>query len=322
MSHDHGHHHPAPSQRRALAISIGANTTLLVAQVVVALAIGSLALLADSIHNASDVVALVIALIGQSLALRPASARRTYGLARAEILAALVNGAVLLALTGWVVVEAIGRFDDPAELKAAPLAAIGLLGLAVNGASAWYLARSGGGSLNMRAAFWHLTSDALGSFGVIVAAGAVAFFQAAWVDPAVSILISLLILVGVWRLLKDTIDVLLETVPGGIDPDEVEPTSPANPASRPSTTSTSGRSIPSRLRSPRTSSSPMAPICTMPRRPPRPSRSSCVNDTASTTPPWKPSATPAPRPTTTPRRHTPEPDGTARRREWRTGVPG
>ncbi|MCU0268580.1 MAG: cation diffusion facilitator family transporter [Acidimicrobiales bacterium] len=222
MSHDHGHHHPAPSQRRALAISIGANTTLLVAQVVVALAIGSLALLADSIHNASDVVALVIALIGQSLALRPASARRTYGLARAEILAALVNGAVLLALTGWVVVEAIGRFDDPAELEAAPLAAIGLLGLAVNGASAWYLARSGGGSLNMRAAFWHLTSDALGSFGVIVAAGAVAFFQAAWVDPAVSIVISLLILVGVWRLLKDTIDVLLETVPGGIDPDEVE----------------------------------------------------------------------------------------------------
>lgn len=221
-SHGHGHGHDLRgAQRNALIISIGANTVLLAAQVVVGLVIGSLALLADSLHNASDVVALIIALIGQSLAARPATARQSYGLARTEILAALINSAVLLALTGWVVVEAVGRFSDPAEIEPAPLAVIGALGLAVNGASAWYLNRSGGENLNIRAAFWHLVSDALGSLGVVLAAGAVWLFDAAWADPAVSILISVMIGVGVIRLLKDTVLVLLEATPAGIDPAQV-----------------------------------------------------------------------------------------------------
>lgn len=221
--HAHGghSHDTRGAQRNALIVSIGANSLLLVVQVAVGLVIGSLALLADSLHNASDVVALIVALVGQGLASRPATARQSYGLARAEILAALINSAVLLALTGWVVVEAIGRFSDPQSLDAGPLALIGAIGLAVNGASAWYLNRSGGDNLNIRAAFWHLMADALGSLGVIIAAGAVYFFDAAWADPAASIVISLLILVGVWRLIKDTVLVLLEATPAGIDPDEV-----------------------------------------------------------------------------------------------------
>ncbi len=202
-------------------MSIGANTVLLGAQVAVGLVIGSLALLADSLHNASDVVALVIALIGQGLSARPATPRQSYGLARTEILAALLNGAVLLALTGWVVVEAIGRFSEPTDIEPAPLAIIGVLGLVVNGASAWYLNRSGGENLNIRAAFWHLLSDALGSFGVVVAAAAVWLFDATWADPAISILISVLILVGVIRLMRDTVLVLLEATPTGIDPTAV-----------------------------------------------------------------------------------------------------
>jgi cobalt-zinc-cadmium efflux system protein len=219
--HAHGHD-PVRQQRGALVFSIGANTALLVVQVVVGLVIGSLALLADSLHNASDVVALVIALVGQLLAGRPATRRRSYGMARAEILAALLNGAVLIALTAWVVVEAIGRLGDPPELDAAPLAAIGLVGLAVNGGSAWYLSRTSGSNLNIRAAFWHLMADALGSFGVVVAAAAVWLFDAAWADPAVSILISVLILAGVWQLMKETVGVLLEATPRGIDPDAVQ----------------------------------------------------------------------------------------------------
>lgn len=223
--HDHGapgHSHDLRgAQRTALIVAIGANLALLIAQVAVGLVIGSLALLADSLHNASDVVALIVALVGQSLAARPATARQSYGLARTEILAALLNSAVLLALTGWVVVEAIGRFSDPTEIDPGPLALIGMLGLIVNGASAWYLNRSGGENLNIRAAFWHLVSDALGSLGVVVAAAAVWFFDATWADPAVSILISVLILIGVIRLLKDTVLVLLEATPAGIDPIEV-----------------------------------------------------------------------------------------------------
>ncbi len=226
----HGHGHGQLSgatgdqlarQRRALWISVGANGVLLAVQVVIGLVVGSLALLADSLHNASDVVALVVALIGQALAARPPTSRRSYGLARAEVLAALLNGTVLVALTIWVVVEAVRRFSDPPDLSAVPLAVVGLVGLVVNGASAWLLSRSADGNLNLRAAFWHLVADALGSFGVVVAAAAVWWFDAGWVDPAVSILISVLVLIGVWRLLVDTVGVLLESTPAGIDVDEV-----------------------------------------------------------------------------------------------------
>jgi cobalt-zinc-cadmium efflux system protein len=217
-AHGHGHGHGAGSPRTALLFSITANGALLVVQVIVGLLIGSLALLADSLHNASDVVALVIALVGQGLAARPATSKRTYGLARAEIIAALINAAVLMALTGWVVVEAIGRFSDPQELEPGPLALIGVVGIVVNGGSAWYLARSGGSSLNLRAAYWHLVADALGSVGVLLAAIGVVLFDATWADPAASIVISVLIVVGVWRLLRDTVEVLLESTPPGIDP--------------------------------------------------------------------------------------------------------
>ena len=221
--HDHGGHgHDIRgAQRTALIVSIGANTVLLGVQIVVGLLIGSLALLADSLHNASDVVALIVALIGQGLAARPATSRQSYGLARAEILAALINGAVLMALAGWVVVEAVGRFSNPEVIAPAPLAMIGLVGLAVNGGSAWFLSRSGGTNLNIRAAFWHLMADALGSLGVIIAAGGIYFFDAPWADPAASILISVLILASVWRLMRDTVMVLLEATPSGIDPAEV-----------------------------------------------------------------------------------------------------
>jgi cobalt-zinc-cadmium efflux system protein len=201
-------------------LAIAANGVLLAVQVVVGLAVGSLALLADSLHNASDVVALVVALAGQSLATRAPSRRRTYGYGRAEVLAALVNAALLLAVTGWIVVEAIGRLSDPPDLAAAPLLVVGALGVVVNGASAWWLARSGG-SLNLRAAFWHLVGDALGSAGVVAAAVAVAVFGATWADPVASLLISGMVVVAVVRVLGEVVDVLLEAAPRGIDPDDV-----------------------------------------------------------------------------------------------------
>ena len=217
MSTDHAH---GPTPRSALVVSITANSLLLVAQVVIGLAIGSLALLADSLHNASDVVALVIALVGQVLVTRPPTDRRTYGYARAEVLAALLNGAVLLAVTAWVVIEAVGRFSDPPEIQATPLFVVGVIGIAVNGASAWLLSRSGH-SLNLRAAFWHLTGDALGSAGVVIAAVGVGVFGAEWADPVASILISLLVIVAVVRVLRDSVGVLLEAAPRGIETDEV-----------------------------------------------------------------------------------------------------
>jgi cobalt-zinc-cadmium efflux system protein len=189
-------------------------------QVVVGLVVGSLALLADSLHNASDVVALVLALIGQVLAARPPSRHRTYGFARAEVLAALVNSATLLAITAWVVVEAVARIGDAPDLPAGPLLIVGVLGIAVNGLSAWLISRAGS-SLNMRAAFWHLAGDALGSFGVVVAALGIAVFGWEWADPVASLLISALIVAGVVGVLRESVAVLLEASPRGIDPDQV-----------------------------------------------------------------------------------------------------
>ena len=220
MSGSHGHDHGGPTPRFALIVSIGANGVLLVVQVIVGLVVGSLALLADSLHNASDVVALIVALVGQILVTRPPTRRRTYGYARAEVLAALVNAAVLLAITAWVVVEAIGRFSDAPEIQAGPLLIVGVIGIAVNGASAWLLSRSGK-SLNLRAAFWHLAGDALGSLGVVIAAIGVGVFGAEWADPVASILISLLVVVAVLRVLRESVGVLLEAAPRGIDGDQV-----------------------------------------------------------------------------------------------------
>ena len=221
-SHE-GHSHGGRSTRRAaLIVAIVANSTLLAVQVVVGLVLGSLSLLADSLHNASDVAALGIALVGQIVAARPATRRTSYGLVRAEVLAALFLGAVLMAITAWVIVEAIGRLGDAPELDAWPLGVVGVVGLVVNGLSAWWIARSAGGNLNMRGAFWHLVADALGSLGVVVAAIGIGVFGAAWADPVASILISLLVLGAVWRLMRDTVVVLLEATPAGVDPDEVE----------------------------------------------------------------------------------------------------
>lgn len=217
MSAGHAH---APSRRSALIIAITANSVLVAVQVAVGLVISSLALLADSLHNASDVVALIVALVGQMLVTRPATKRRTYGFARAEVLAALVNSAVLLAITGWVVIEAILRLGDAPEIQAGPLLVIGLVGIAVNGGSAWLLARTGS-SLNIRAAFWHLAGDALGSVGVVVAAVGVGVFGATWADPVASLLISVLVLWAVVRILRESVVVLLEAAPRGVDPDAV-----------------------------------------------------------------------------------------------------
>jgi cobalt-zinc-cadmium efflux system protein len=226
-----GHQHVhlrAPSRAGALVVSIVANAGMLAVQVVVGLVVGSLALLADSLHNASDVVALILALIGQVLADRPPSKGRTYGFARAEVLAAVFNSAALLAITAWVVVEAIGRLGDAPDIPAAPLLLVGLLGIVVNGLSAWLISRAGS-SLNMRAAFWHLAGDALGSLGVVVAALGIALFGWEWADAVASLLISLLIVWGVVGVLRESLAVLLEAAPRGIDPDQVTATLEAIP---------------------------------------------------------------------------------------------
>jgi cobalt-zinc-cadmium efflux system protein len=218
---DH-HHGVRAAQRRALLIALGANGAFMVAEIVGGLAFNSLALLADAAHMASDVVALAIALIAQHLLERPASARHSFGLQRAEVLGALGNGVLLLATAGFILVEAFRRLGQPLEVAGGGLLVVAALGLAINLGSAVLLARTGGRNLNIRGASMHMLADAAGSVGAITAGVAVVLFGADWVDPAVSILIGLLVVWSAWRLLRDTVHVLLEGTPQAIDLTEIE----------------------------------------------------------------------------------------------------
>lgn len=216
----HGHDHD-DGKGRALWIALGLNTAYLAAEVVGGLAFGSLALLADAAHMTSDVAGLVIALVAARLARRPPSPSHSWGWVRAEVLGALANAATLLAVTGWVVVEAVKRFQNPEPVQGGPVLLIAIGGLAVNAASALVLYKAAGRSLNMRGAFLHMTADAAGSVAVIVAAVAALTVGASWVDPVASLAIAALVLWSTRGLLSDTLRVLLEATPAGIEPDEV-----------------------------------------------------------------------------------------------------
>jgi cobalt-zinc-cadmium efflux system protein len=170
----------------------------------------------------SDVLALAIALIALRLAQRPASARHTYGLQRAEVLGAQANALVLLAVVGWIAYNAVMRLDDPAEVQGIGVVLLGVAGLAVNVGSAIAIRRSQGRSLNMRGAFLHMVSDALGSVAALAAGIAIVLWGAQWVDPVASLVISVLVLTSAWTLLRAATHVLLEGAPEGLQAEEVE----------------------------------------------------------------------------------------------------
>lgn len=209
----HSHGIDRTTQKRVLWIALLANAGYLLVEAVGGILFNSLALLADAGHMLSDVAGLAIALFSQRLLDRPPSEKHSYGFQRAEVLGALLNAVLLLAVVVWVVIEALHRFSNPQTIEGGGLLVVAVIGLAVNLGSAILLARNTGHSLNMRGAFIHMAADAAGSVGVIIAAIAVLAFGASRVDPAVSILISGLILWSTWGLLRDAVHVLLEGTP-------------------------------------------------------------------------------------------------------------
>jgi cobalt-zinc-cadmium efflux system protein len=221
MAHAHGHDHSREQTKRALGLTLLLTTAFLVAEVIGGLLTGSLALLADAGHMLSDSVSLGLALFAVWLAQRPATPQRTFGLNRAEILAALANGVTLVAISIWIFVEAIRRLEDPGEVLGGWMLAIAVIGLFVNGAAIAVLHRGGGSSLNVSAAMRHVIADFLGSIGVIAAALVIVVTGWEYADPIVSLLIGVLILGSSWTILRDTTQILLEGAPPGIDVSEV-----------------------------------------------------------------------------------------------------
>jgi cobalt-zinc-cadmium efflux system protein len=201
----------------ALWINIG----LLVAEAIGGFLTGSLAVLADAGHLLSDAGSIVLALIAARLASLPAAGRRTFGYQRSEVLAALVNGLLLVAVSVAVAIAALGRFSDPPGIDGWGVLALGVLGLAGNVAATVVLARGQRDDINLEGVLRHSAADALGSVGVVVAGAFVLLGGSPVVDPIVGLLIAALILASSWRLIKEPVDVLMEAAPAGLDVEAV-----------------------------------------------------------------------------------------------------
>jgi cobalt-zinc-cadmium efflux system protein len=221
--HTHGHEQARrPGEGlRVLAVVLALTLGYGIVEAIGGWLTGSLALLADAAHMGSDASSLALALLAAWLAARPPTPRRSFGFARAEILAALVNGLALVALGIWILVEALGRLDAPTDVDAGPMLAVAVVGLGVNAGALWLLARRGGDALNVRAALWHVVADLAASAGTIAAA--LVLLATGWeqADPLVAGLVGLLVVGSAWGVLRESVSVLLEASPRGVDPVEV-----------------------------------------------------------------------------------------------------
>jgi cobalt-zinc-cadmium efflux system protein len=204
-----------------LAVVLAISSTILLIEVVGALVSGSLALLADAGHMLTDVAGLTLALIASLLTPRPATTARTWGFRRAEVLAAAAQAAVLLAVGGFVLIEGVRRLYEPPAVASGVMLLFGVVGLAGNALSILLLSRVQTGNLNTRAALLEVAGDALGSVAVLLAAGVIWLTGWARADAVASLAIGLMILPRTWTLLRETVDVLMEATPKGIDPAQV-----------------------------------------------------------------------------------------------------
>jgi len=218
-AHAHDHGAGGADNRRRLTIVLGLVVVYMAAEVVGGILTNSLALLADAGHMLSDAAALGLALFAIWFARRPASAKHTYGYHRTEILAALANGATLVAISILIFVEAWGRLHAPPAVQGGPMMAVAAGGLVVNLIGLAVLRGGREASLNVRGAWLHVLMDMLGSVQA-VAAGALIWWRGwTWADPLASILIALLVTYSAWALLKEAVAVLMESAPGSIDVD-------------------------------------------------------------------------------------------------------
>ena len=221
--HDHDHDHRQDGGRgRKLLFAFLLTLLMLLAEAVGGLWSGSLALLADAGHMMVDALALALAFVGARLALRPADARRSYGYGRLEVLAGFVNALTQFVLVGFIAYEAVSRLMHPGAILSGVMLVVAMVGLLVNLLVLRVLHGHAHDDVNMAGASLHVLGDLLGSFGAVLAALAVRYMGWNWADPMLSLLVSLLILGGAWRLLRKSAHILLEGVPEDLDVGEVE----------------------------------------------------------------------------------------------------
>lgn len=216
--HGHSHTHAPKSFGVAFAIGVALNTTFVVVEAIFGIIGNSTALLADAAHNLSDVLGLLVAWAAVGLSRRPPTARFTYGLRGSSILAALFNAMILLVAVGGIGWEALQRIGKPEPLAEMTVIVVALVGIAINGVTAWLFVSGRKDDINIQGAFLHMAADAAVSAGVVIAATIILYTGWLWIDPAVSLGICIVILWGTWGLLKGSMQMSLDAVPAGIDP--------------------------------------------------------------------------------------------------------
>ena len=226
-NHDHhhgigGHAHAPASFGRAFAIGITLNVGYVVAEAFYGVAAHSLSLLADAGHNLGDVLGLVAAWTAAILSKRRPSGRYTYGLRGSSILAALANAIMLLVVTGGIAWEAIRRLMEPEPSGGVTIMVVAAVGILVNGGTALLFMSGRNDDMNIKGAFAHMAADALVALGVVVGGAVILFTGWNWLDPAISLVVSVVIVLGTWSLLRDSLNLALDAVPPGIDRDAVD----------------------------------------------------------------------------------------------------
>ncbi len=216
-----GHDHAPVDFGRAFAIGVGLNLAYVAVEAGYGLASGSLALVADAGHNLSDVLGLLLAWGAATLAKRAPSLRRTYGMRRSSILAALGNALLLMVAVGAIAWEAIQRLGRPEPVAANVVIIVAGIGIVINGATALLFAKGREGDINIKGAYLHMMADALVSVGVVIAGLGIRFTGYQWIDPVASLLVVVVILWGTWGLFRQSLDMALDAVPPGIDPSAV-----------------------------------------------------------------------------------------------------
>lgn len=217
-SHSHGHHHHHhDASRQKLTLVLGITALFMLVEVVGGVISNSLALIADAAHMLTDVAALGLSLFVLWFSRRPAQPEKTYGYLRLEILAALVNGVALVVISCGIFWQAYQRLLSPEPVEGGLMLGVAIVGLLVNIAGAWILHGSADHSLNMRGAYLHVVGDLIGSVGAIIAAILILTTGLLIADPIISIVVGMLILFSSWKLVRESVDVLLEAVPAHID---------------------------------------------------------------------------------------------------------
>lgn len=220
----HTHHHGAKPVGKRLAWSTVITLSFVIGEAIAGYFSHSLALLSDAGHNFADALALMIAWYGLATARKPSTARRTFGYHRVGTLAALVNSVSLVVIALLIFWEAAQRLGQPGPVRSTPMIVVAALAIVMNTAISFWLRRDAQNDLNVRSAYIHMLGDAIAALGVVAAGLIVAFTGASIADPLVSILIGLLILASSWGILKESVDVLLEAIPAGMNIAEVEQT--------------------------------------------------------------------------------------------------